>query len=261
MNTQIDMMKLLISKKQSNKKAIEGSIIYGLLVDISNAFELCYAAMNNEAIMRRVSLSYLGKVTEFEDANVVAAISILMETGNIKYQIDSDNPDVCIFTIIIKEPVVEIAVYKDAPDTGVAVKTKNPQPRKREKTEYPQDFIDLIALYPKRKVSLNKKSTYKAWSARVALGASKEELLKATKNYFNETIDDHGTNFVMMASTFYGPDDRYVDFLEIDEEEVGGATLTPTDKRAFDGLERTPGADKSADEKREAAMRKLYATK
>ena len=263
MNTQIDMMKLLIVKKHSNKKAVSGSIIYGLLVDINAAFELCYAAMNNESVMRRVSFSYLEEITGFDNDTVVSAVSVLMETNNIKYQIDSDSPDVCIFTIVVKEPVVEIVVYKDAPDAGteVAVKDGVPKVRKREKAEYPQDFLDLIAAYPKRKTPLNKKMTYKAWSARLVQGTSKEDLMKATKNYFNETIEKHGTDFVMMASTFYGSNERFTEFLVIDEGEVGGSTSIPTDKRAFNGLEKASETGKDESEKKAAAMRKLESAK
>ncbi len=83
---------------------------------------------------------------------------------------------------------------------------------------YPQDFEILWEIYPRK---LNKKGAFKAYLARLKEGAKSDELLRAAENYLR-SIKDKGTaeRFIMHASTFFGADKRYEDYLEYHEEKL-----------------------------------------
>lgn len=83
---------------------------------------------------------------------------------------------------------------------------------------YPQDFEILWEKYPRK---LNKKGAFKAYLARLKEGAKSDELLRAVENYLR-SIKEKGTaeRFIMHASTFFGSEKRYEDYLEYHEEKL-----------------------------------------
>lgn len=76
---------------------------------------------------------------------------------------------------------------------------------------YPHEFECQWALYPKRIGGNPKKPAFLAWQARVNDGASLEELGAAVERYaaYIRAIGKEGTEFVLMAQTFFGPNERW----------------------------------------------------
>lgn len=69
--------------------------------------------------------------------------------------------------------------------------------------------------YPKREGDNPKRPALRAWRARIGDGEDPQEMLGATIAYRRRVRADgkDGTEYVMMARTFYGPDLRYRDYL------------------------------------------------
>lgn len=96
------------------------------------------------------------------------------------------------------------------------------------------DFHDAFVLtweqYPRK---LNRKGAFKAWLARVKGGASLTDLHEATKNYakIREGLDPVHT---MHGATFFGPNDRWMDYLEPQPDAAAKPRpkQTPAQKRA-----------------------------
>lgn len=79
----------------------------------------------------------------------------------------------------------------------------------RSKAADPPGFADCWKQFPRK---LNRKGAAKAYRARLRAGIDHQELLKATKNYA-KTMAGKEPQFVMHGSTFFGPDDRWRDYL------------------------------------------------
>jgi len=85
-----------------------------------------------------------------------------------------------------------------------------------EANDHSADFLRAWELYPKRFGGNAKKPAHKAWVARLREGVSEDELIIATTNYaahIRATGKD-STEYVMQAATFYGPNERWRDYLE-----------------------------------------------
>ena len=81
---------------------------------------------------------------------------------------------------------------------------------------YSNDFLVAWAQYPKRGEHENpKKLAYKAWWARLKEGVSVETLTAATLEYarYCKRSGKADTEKVLMASTFYGPNERWLHFV------------------------------------------------
>jgi hypothetical protein len=65
--------------------------------------------------------------------------------------------------------------------------------------------------YPKRAGGNARNMAMKAWRARMADGVSEDVLLAAVHRYhaYCEATERTGTEYVMMAATFFGPSKRY----------------------------------------------------
>lgn len=106
-------------------------------------------------------------------------------------------------------------------DTNTEAPSKPAEPggttkKVRARQAYPDAFERCWAEYPRRPRNENKKGGYRCWAAKRKQGVSEETLEAAARNYCRhvkaEGID--GTNRVMMMQTFYGPDDRYEEFVK-----------------------------------------------
>lgn len=77
----------------------------------------------------------------------------------------------------------------------------------------PTLFEAAWAAYPKRGGGNSRTMALKAWKSRMAEGVSEEVLLDAARRYaaYCQATERVGTEFVMMASTFFGPSKRYDD--------------------------------------------------
>lgn len=83
---------------------------------------------------------------------------------------------------------------------------------KRSRAKYDDDFGALWEIYPRHKA---KADAFRAYQARRNQGVSHEDLLLAVKHYALE-CDQAGREeqFVMHGATFFGPRDRWRDYLE-----------------------------------------------
>lgn len=81
---------------------------------------------------------------------------------------------------------------------------------------YPDPFERAWAAYPKRDGPNPKTGAYKAFRARVMDGYPVDNLVKAAEHYRKhcESREQDGTRFVQQASTFYGPQEPWAEFVE-----------------------------------------------
>jgi len=81
-------------------------------------------------------------------------------------------------------------------------------------------FEEAWKAYPKRDGDNPKATALKAWRARVRGGVDPQRLLAATKAYAEamKRQGNLGTRYVLHASTFYGPGDRYAEYAARDDE-------------------------------------------
>lgn len=71
-------------------------------------------------------------------------------------------------------------------------------------------FADCWNIYPRK---LARKKAEKAWTARIRSGCAAQQLYDATVHYAKHRAGQDGS-YTMHGSTFYGPDDRWLDFLD-----------------------------------------------
>ena len=92
--------------------------------------------------------------------------------------------------------------------------TKPKREQKVRQLDYDTNFNDIWEKYPKRLGNNPKNLAYRAYNARIAEGIKWEDLMVGVKRYkaFCDATHKTGTEFVMQASTFFGP--RY----EFEEE-------------------------------------------
>jgi len=87
---------------------------------------------------------------------------------------------------------------------------------KPRKVEYSDEFIEAWGLYPKRAGSNPKRKAFIAFERRITDGLAKHEeiyfeLFQGIRKYANycNATGNTGTEFVMQAATFFGPDKHY----------------------------------------------------
>lgn len=81
--------------------------------------------------------------------------------------------------------------------------------REPKGTQRARDFAAVWAIYPRK---LNRKGAEKAWTARVRSGVDPADLHRATENYAR-LRDGEDPSTTMHAATFFGPNDRWADYL------------------------------------------------
>lgn len=79
---------------------------------------------------------------------------------------------------------------------------------------YDDDFEDLWSRYPKRSGGNPKREAWKAWRTRRGAGVAQAELVEAVDNYraFVRSTGKEGTEHVMQARTFLGPNERWTEW-------------------------------------------------
>lgn len=90
------------------------------------------------------------------------------------------------------------------------------EPRERARESYSDEFETCWKLYPRK---LNRKGALKAFQARRRENVSFADLLNATTAY-SEQRSGENPDFSMHGATFYGPNERWKDFLEEPEKPV-----------------------------------------
>lgn len=84
---------------------------------------------------------------------------------------------------------------------------------------YPANFLQIWDLFPKRVGANPKKRAFKAYQARLKEGSTAEEMKSGAIKYlcFCVNTGKIGTEFIMMAATFFGPDSHYENEWELPE--------------------------------------------
>ena len=79
--------------------------------------------------------------------------------------------------------------------------------------EYPTAFEAVWAIYPKRSGGNSKREALMAWRARLRSGVPAEVLHAGVERYlaFCESEQKVGSRFVMMAASFFGPGEHYLE--------------------------------------------------
>jgi hypothetical protein len=82
----------------------------------------------------------------------------------------------------------------------------------KAKTDYPPEFEEAWALYPRRPNN-NKRKALKAWNARLQEGYTPADLVEGMKHYL-AWAEEQGTEprYLLHTSTLWGPDLRFLDF-------------------------------------------------
>ena len=86
--------------------------------------------------------------------------------------------------------------------------------KKRTKQSYDEQFATLWKLYPRH---VNKGGAYKAYCALMKKGVKYDDLLAATTSYATLRMGQD-EQFTMYAATFFGPNNRWSDYLTKPEE-------------------------------------------
>ena len=130
---------------------------------------------------------------------------------------------------------------KGAPDPTRPDSTQSNSKKKDIKKEkFFVEFATFMETYPYRPNN-PKKLAFAQWNARLKEGRTTAELIRAAKNYrlFCEREGKEG-EFILMASTFLGPNERYVEFLEGVPAKGGsdGRVRKPYLAKDWESLER-----------------------
>ena len=120
---------------------------------------------------------------------------------------------------------------------------ESPQAPQGAEDEYPPEFERLWADYPKRAGGNPKKAALKAWKARIKSGVDPQTIADGVARYtrFCAVTGKVGTEYVKQASTFFGPDEHYLnDWTPPPPKAVGngGTTETPRERAIRMAAER-----------------------
>lgn len=116
-----------------------------------------------------------------------------------------------VYTILISADSAPMGGSMDAKTVGHGRKELRITKRPNGKGDILDAFEQAWRAYPKRSGGNSKPAAEKAFRARVESGVPAQYLIGATLDYamFCDATGKWGTEFVMMASTFYGPGLRY----------------------------------------------------
>jgi len=89
------------------------------------------------------------------------------------------------------------------------------------KFNYPEAFEALWKLYPQREGGNNKKKAFKAYSARIKQNHLHVNIENGVLRYkaFMDATGKIGSEFVMMAATFFGPDEHFYEPWDLPKEK------------------------------------------
>ena len=90
-----------------------------------------------------------------------------------------------------------------------SVATSAKSPKRRSVVNYSEDFESVWAIYPRR---INKGGAFRAFQTTMRRGATVEQLMTATRNYAALRIGAD-ENYTLHGATFFGPNERWKDFL------------------------------------------------
>jgi len=91
-----------------------------------------------------------------------------------------------------------------------------------KRTEYPPDFLELKAIYPKRCGGNPWPRALKAYNTRIKQGYTHDEIKAGLTRYatFCEKTGKTNSEFVLQAATFFGPDERWTEEYELPKPRI-----------------------------------------
>ena len=107
-------------------------------------------------------------------------------------------------------------------DKGIEVRS--------QKSETPSLFEEAWQAYPKRAGGNPKGKALKAWNARIREGVTADQLIAGVARYaaYSIAAGKVGTEFVMQAATFFGPDRRFAEDWTSSASTTGKNSKYPT---------------------------------
>jgi len=112
-----------------------------------------------------------------------------------------------------------------------------------DRNHYPSQFESVWSAYPQRGGGNPKRAAYQAWRTRVMAGTDPDELHAGTQRYatYVDLTGAAGTEYVMQASRFYGPDESWTE--EWAPPTAGRSRIDDEWDALLAVVERKPGAD------------------
>jgi len=113
--------------------------------------------------------------------------------------------------------------------------------------KYTDDFLALWNLFPKRAGGNSKPKAFKAFTARIRQNYLFTDICNGVKRYkaFCEASGKLNTEFVMMAATFFGPDEHFYE-----EWKLPRPPETLSERGIRLGIKPKPGESQKAYERR-----------
>ena len=110
----------------------------------------------------------------------------------------------------------------------------------RKKIEYSPEFLELKAIYPRRINGNPWPRAFKAYNARIKEGYPHAEIKEGLIKYASvcDATGKTGSEFVLQAATFFGPDLRWQDEYEIPKPKI---------QDQFRGMSRDQQIEKKAE--------------
>ena len=92
----------------------------------------------------------------------------------------------------------------------------------RKKIEYSPEFLELKEIYPRRINGNPWPRAFKAYNARIKEGYTHAEIKEGLARYAEvcDATGKTGSEFVLQAATFFGPDLRWEDEYEIPKPKI-----------------------------------------
>ena len=100
-----------------------------------------------------------------------------------------------------------------------------------QRNDYPSHFEDCWQAYPKRMGANPKKAAYRAYQSALRRGADPADMLAGVDAYaaYTEAVGSTCTQFVLRASTFFGPDEYWLEDWTPPETEPEWAKMPKDD--------------------------------
>lgn len=185
-------------------------------------------ATSERFLMKRWSWGSRGKVRRFlkllSDIGYLAISTDRRADHGTDHETDRATDHGLSLITLLKYGVLQDDVTKTDHDTDHGPDRETDQIRRRGKKkekEYTSDFETAWAIYPRRVGSNSKTKAFAAWQARIVAGVPQDEIHAGVERYaalVNATGQTE-TRFVLMASTFFGPNEHWAEAWTLPAEE------------------------------------------
>lgn len=125
---------------------------------------------------------------------------------------------------------------------------KTPDAKKTKSQEYPEEFEQTWALYPKREGDNPKKGAFSCWNARRKEGFTIEVMRQGVERYvlYCKAKDQVGTSFVMQTKRFFGVDKPFQNSWQVGHGGNGTNQKPGKIQRAADAIRKSHGTSNPA---------------